>query len=130
MRFSLYDDRQSELNGFVALRAKKKSEALDTLAADCVRDFDHFRKPPTAAELAKRNAANLTDIQMQMLERWGYSYVMDEFRFHMTLTDGLADEERKVVLAALVPHVQNILSKPVKIDVLTLMKQKNDKAPI
>jgi len=119
----------SELDGFIALRPRKRSEALDKLAADCVHDFDHFRAPPTPSELAKRNEANLTDSQKKMLGAWGYPYVVDEFRFHMTLTGRLVDEERKAVMAEIAPHAKSILGQPVHINVITLFEQKNATAP-
>ncbi len=35
-------------------------------------------------------ASNLTPDQQALLDRFGYPYVMEQFRFHMTLTDRLA----------------------------------------
>lgn len=115
----------TELDGFIALRPTKPCPALDQLAADCVREFDHFRKSPSKAELAKRGEADLNDAQRKMLKKWGYPYVMDEFRFHMTLTGRLDAQERKAVLAALEAHAKGIVGKPVSVDVITLMQQKN-----
>jgi len=119
----------SELDGFIALRPKDKCEPLDELATDCVRDFDHFRAPPTTSELARRNKANLTANQKKMLETWGYPYVMNEFRFHMTLTDRLVDDERKTVVAEIAPYVRSIMNTPVQINLITLYAQKNASAP-
>lgn len=115
----------TELDGFIALRPSQASAVLDQLAADCVREFDHFRKPPSKAELEKRRKAKLTDAQSKMLKKWGYPYVMDEFRFHMTLTERLEKTERKAVLAELEDLSKNIVGKPLSIDVLTLMEQKS-----
>jgi len=113
----------AELDGFIALRPGKHSAPLQHLAADCVREFDHFRKPPSELELARRREAALTDAQSKMLDAWGYPYVMDEFRFHMTLTGRLEADERKTVLAELEVHTKDIVGKPVRIDVITLMQQ-------
>jgi len=115
----------TELDGFIALRPTQTSAALDQLAADCVRELDHFRKPPSKAELAKRGAADLSDAQRKMLKKWGYPYVMDEYRFHMTLTERLEKPERKAVLGDLRELGKDIVGKPVHIDVLTLMQQKS-----
>ena len=38
---------------------------------------------------------------MELLDAWGYPYVMEQFRFHMTLTSSLPDVERALVVAEL-----------------------------
>lgn len=77
--------------GFVALLPTEPSEALNTLANDCVEAFDRFRAGPTPEESARRQEAQLTERQRGHLERWGYPYVFEDFRFHMTLTGALPD---------------------------------------
>jgi hypothetical protein len=77
------------LDGFLALMPSAPSSALNYLAAHCVVKFDHFRRPARSAELARRRAAGLTPRQEEHLTRWGYPYVLDCFRFHVTLTDRL-----------------------------------------
>lgn len=71
--------------GFPALRPAAPAPALDALAARCVRDLDRLRAPPTPDELARRKPERLSPRQRELLSRWGYPYVLDEFRFHMTL---------------------------------------------
>ena len=44
--------------------------------------------PP--AELARRRAGGLTPRQDELLQRWGYPFVLEEFRFHMSLTGPLS----------------------------------------
>lgn len=83
--------RLSVLAGFLALAPSEPSETLDRLAADCVAAFDRFRAPAADAELARRRRAGLSPRQETLLRRWGYPYVMDAFRFHLTLT-GRLDE--------------------------------------
>jgi hypothetical protein len=78
------------LGGFVALVADQPVPALDALARDCIREFDPFRAPAEAGEIEKRRRSGLTPRQDEMLLRWGYPYVMDEFRFHITLTGKLS----------------------------------------
>lgn len=90
----------SPISGFIAVVPAEPSVELNRLAADCVRDFDAFRAPLTAEDRARRNPAALTAAQVDQLDRWGYPYVMDDFRFHMTLT-GRAPRERRDELVAL-----------------------------
>ena len=89
------------LGRFVALRAADESgaHALRELAADALRTLGHLRAAQTADELAKRLDAPLTPRQRAYVEAWGYPYVFDEFRFHMTLSDSLDDEALRTALA-------------------------------
>lgn len=67
--------------------------ALDDLAWRTVWDLDRFRAPLTPADRARRRPAHLSPRQLAMLETYGYPYVGEEFRFHMTLTGTLEPEE-------------------------------------
>lgn len=77
------------LGKFLAIVPTSTPPALSKLAARCVEELDHFREPADGAELARRRAAGLSPRQEDHLMRWGYPYVMDEFRFHLTLTGRL-----------------------------------------
>jgi predicted GNAT superfamily acetyltransferase len=71
--------------GFLALLAEP-SAALDELAAACVTELDIHRLPESAAEQAKR-AVGRTESERRNLSRWGYPYVLQDWRFHMTLSN-------------------------------------------
>lgn len=102
--------RLSRIGGrFLALVPDGPVPELDRLADDAVRDFDRFRAPPNAAEMERRLAAPLTERQRAHLERWGYPYVLEEFRYHMTLTGPLPPERIDAVEAALAATVQRAL---------------------
>ena len=75
------------------------------LARRCVTGLDMLRAPLEAAERARRHAAGLTPHQKDLLEQWGYPFVLDEYLFHMTLTERLDDAEA----AYLMPWLQNWL---------------------
>lgn len=81
----------AELAGFLALVPSAPFRELDRLAADSVAAFDRFRAPASEAELARRLNAGLSRREEALLRRWGYPYVMEAFRFHLTLTDRLDD---------------------------------------
>ncbi|MBI3284111.1 MAG: DUF1045 domain-containing protein [Burkholderiales bacterium] len=76
---------------FLALRPGADSAELDALAQACVSAFDRFRAPPGAAEPARRRQAALSPRQQQLLQRWGYPYTEEEFRFHLTLSDPIPE---------------------------------------
>ena len=85
---------------FIAFRLKTDPTAMQALAQETVEVFDPFRAPPPLEETAKRRAAGLTDRQEVMLQKWGYPYVFDEFRFHMTLTGSIDDASKQDRLAS------------------------------
>lgn len=117
------------IDGFIALVPHARSAALDALAADCVRDFDRFRAPADGAELARRRAARLTARQDELLARWGYPYVMEEFRFHLTLTGRLAEPARGAVLRALAPLTAPLCAAPVAVRDIVIFRQPDRAAP-
>ncbi|MGV6849781.1 MAG: DUF1045 domain-containing protein [Marinibacterium sp.] len=79
----------ARLGSFLALRPTGDQSALADLAATCFEALDGFRAPAPEDELAKRRAAGLSKRQEANLIRWGYPYVMDDFRFHITLSGRL-----------------------------------------
>lgn len=117
----------SRIGPFLALTPVGNTAALAALAATCVRDLDPFRAPPTEAELARRRKAKLSPRQEALLLDWGYPYVMDEFRFHMTLSGrldvGQLDDVAKVLRAEMAPW----LGQPHRIEALALVGERADK---
>lgn len=93
------------LGRFLAAIPAVEAPGLHALADACVRHFDRFRAPSDAADLAKRRQAKLTARQDEYLVRWGYPYVFDEFRFHLTLTGPLDP--------ATLAQTQSLLESPV-----------------
>jgi putative phosphonate metabolism protein len=79
----------TELGRFLALTPVGDTSGIARVAATCVEALDAFRAPPPEAELERRRKARLSERQEALLQRWGYPYVMDEFRFHLTLTGRL-----------------------------------------
>jgi putative phosphonate metabolism protein len=115
--------RLSRIGRFLALIPYGACPELSALAGDCVTMFDEFRAPPSEAELARRRAAGLTPRQEEMLCRWGYPYVLDEFRFHMTLLGPLADPEAGRFAKELEIRFRSVLSEPLRVGALSLFVQ-------
>jgi len=99
---------------------------LHNFAADCVSVFDGFRAPMTPEDRARRNPSKLTSRQCDYLDRWGYPYVMEEFRFHMTLTGRLDAARREPILAMLQDRFADLRIEHLAIDRIVLFKQDND----
>ena len=82
------------IGAFIALTLAEPCSAVDELAADCVRFFDTYRAPMNEQERIRRLTPGLTARQRSHVERWGYPYVFEDFRFHMTLSGPLAKADR------------------------------------
>lgn len=106
--------------GFAALVPAGPSPEIDALAAACLTGLDSFRAPPSEVELARRRATGLTARQDANLMRWGYPYVFDDFRFHLTLSGRLRPGEAEPFLAALARLAQPLLEPELLIDEICL----------
>ena len=111
------------LSGFAALRPTTAAAALERLAADCVEAFEAFRRPPEQSELARRRQAVLTPRQDALLLRYGYPYVLDEFRFHITLTERLDEYDAARLVPWLVQHFFTVLQPSAHVMDLCLFAQ-------
>ncbi|MEM6759468.1 MAG: DUF1045 domain-containing protein [Pseudomonadota bacterium] len=109
------------LGRFLALVPAGDVAALSALAARVVQELDPFRAPLTKDELARRQSGHLSDAQQAMLRRWGYPHVMDQFRFHMTLTGRLDAAAREAVVEALVAPLTQLRLAPYTLSGLTLL---------
>lgn len=122
--FPTIDPEVRLLQRFVAIVPAGENAALHALAASCVTHFDGFRAPPTEAERNRRRTAHLTAQQIAHVERWGYPYVFDAFRFHMTLTRALAPDCQALMLAYLRERFSRCCGeRPIPIDRLALLRQ-------
>ena len=111
----------TRVGGFLALTVSGDTTQLSALAATIVRDLDVFRAPLNDAELARRRQHPLSPDQDRLLELWGYPYVMEEFRFHITLTSKLPRAVAERTRKALEPLVEPLLSAPFVIKDLCLV---------
>lgn len=120
----------AEIAGFLALVPSERSPQLDALAERAVRELDRFRAPASEAERAARLRAALTSRQRELLDRWGYPYVLDEWRFHITLTDRLDDDERAHARDVLERLVVPACATPLAIDAIALFVEPEAAAPL
>ena len=118
-----------ELSGFIAFMLGEPSGEMDRLAADCVRAFEPFRAALRAEDLERRLAGGLSEREQRYLLIWGYPYVFEEFRFHMTLTGRLDQPERSEVLDVLRALAAPIMSQPLVVDALSLYEQPSRDQP-
>lgn len=119
----------ASLGRFLAFRLTQPSPEMQALHGACVRAFDPFRAPLGEADLARRRKAPLTAEQDAKLLAWGYPYVFDDFRFHMTLTGSLSNPSvAERLLTALQAHFAD-LSGPHRFGGVAVFRQDDRAAP-
>ncbi|WBU59494.1 DUF1045 domain-containing protein [Paracoccus albus] len=117
--------RLTRIGSFLALTPERNNVPLHDLAFSLVEKLDHLRAPMTQAERARRRPEGLSKLQTDYLDRWGYPYVGDEFRFHMTLTGALTDEELERVEAVLRPLL-GVIPVPFPIQSICIVGERRD----
>lgn len=91
--FALPPMQVQRLEDFLALvpmPSHPANAAIEAAAAACVTQLHALAAPLSSSEMARRRAAGLTARQDELLQRWGYPFVLEEFRFHMSLTGPLS----------------------------------------
>jgi putative phosphonate metabolism protein len=110
------------LGSFCALIPSQPSDQLEALASTVVNVFEPFRAPLTPQDRVRRLKAPLTERQVSYLDRYGYPYVLDEFRYHMTLTGRLQEDRRDTICSALAKAYAP-LDAPFRVDGLVVFHQ-------
>lgn len=119
-----------ELGAFIALVPEAPCAPLNRLADACVSAFDGFRAQMTEQELSKRLTPGLTDRHIEHLYRWGYPYVFEDFRFHMTLTGSLPVQKRTSTFKFLCKKFEQLPeAASLTVDRLVISKQAAPGAP-
>ncbi|WP_370674182.1 DUF1045 domain-containing protein [Pleomorphomonas sp. PLEO] len=113
----------ARIGSFFALVPEEPPVALRTLADAVVAEFDRFRAPMGAEEFARRNGSNLNAVEVENLKAWGYPYVFERFRFHMSLTGPVPEELRTAVGDHLSALFADSLLQPVMLDALTIFME-------
>ncbi len=87
------------LPDFLALTPAHPDPRIDAIATACVTQFDDYRAPLDRAELARRQKSPLDAVERALLERWGYPYVLERYRFHLSLTGPLMGTPQAIIAA-------------------------------
>jgi putative phosphonate metabolism protein len=118
-----------DLQGFLALREAAPCPGLRALADACVEALDPCRAAASEAELSRRRKSGLSPRQEALLDRWGYPYVFEEWRFHVTLTRRLTPAEKAVVLPAVTDFLGEAPARPRRVTAICLFTQASAAAP-
>jgi putative phosphonate metabolism protein len=112
-----------DMDGFLALVPVAPSSGVDRLAALCVEVLDPWRAPLDDAERARRDDGRLDARSRELLERWGYPSVFEQFRFHLTLTGPLGLDERRRLETWLAEYFEPALARPGQVDALAIFEE-------
>lgn len=120
---------QGGQGSFLALRPTETCTALQGLAEQCVRELDLFRAPLSSEDIERRK--NLSPRQQANMLHWGYPHVLEDFYFHLTLTDSLKDAALRQQIAVALQLVLVQVCTPYRVMMrgLTLMQQSNRQSP-
>lgn len=117
------------LSGFIALTLNPPCPPMHDLHTACVSAFEPFRALLSDADLARRRRSPMTADQDARLVRYGYPWIFEDFRFHMTLTRRIADDaQREAIIAALAQHFAPAIGQH-RFETLCLFRQVDRKAP-
>lgn len=118
----------ARLGDFFALVPAVPEPGIAELEGDVLEAFEPYRAELRPEEVARRRPERLTEGQRDHLERWGYPFVREDFRFHMTLTGpvpGPADALRADIEA----QFGAVLGRPLPLDGLGLFVEPAPGAP-
>lgn len=119
----------ANLDGFLALREQAPCPALHALADEAVSVLEPLRAPATPEEIARRRPDRLSPRQRGYLDAWGYPHVFEDWRFHVTLTRRLTEEEMVVVRPEAEAAVNPAAQRPRRIASVCLFTQAGPGAP-
>ena len=117
------------IGAFFAIVPDRSYPELQSLEASIVETFEPFRAPLSDADIARRKPENLTAAQRTNLRIWGYPYVFDDFRFHMTLTGQVPANRTDAMQAALDERFSVHVDRPLAINGLALFREDAPGAP-
>ena len=115
------------LSDFIALTPQRACPELDALAAAFVEGLDLLRavQPRDETKWPQR----LSSRQSELLDTWGYPYVFDQYRFHMTLTDRIPAQLAAPIRDALRGAAADVVGKPLTIDAVVVVEESEPTAP-
>jgi putative phosphonate metabolism protein len=118
-----------QLGRFFALVPDWVYPELQDFSANVVRAFEPLRASLSSADIARRKPDQLDEAHRANLLRWGYPYVMDQFRFHMTLTGPVAVERQPMLNSVLRETFAAHIGQPLPMTGLAVFVEETRGAP-
>ena len=117
------------LDRFIALRPAvpvAASHPLRRVADACVTGLDALRAPMTPAERERYLRAGLSERQREQVRLWGYAHVLEDWRFHLTLSKVWPDPavpQAGAMCEAAKHHFAAALEGPLRFDALCVFTE-------
>lgn len=119
----------TQIGSFIALCKTGSQDTINKFASEIVTRFNRFRAPLSDYDLTRRTSATLTPRQKEYLRRFGYAYVHEDFRFHMTLTGSLPPAAGDHVMAELAEAYSQIENELFILTTLCVLRQDDRTKP-
>jgi putative phosphonate metabolism protein len=118
------------LSDFIALVPEVMTPDLQSLAARCVTGLDDLRAPLTQDDLLRRQGHRLDEREAELLALFGYPYVMERFRLHLTLSGPMAAGACEGIARAVAAPISRLNGlAPLTLDRLCLFIEPTTGAP-
>jgi putative phosphonate metabolism protein len=127
--FEIPEMTLGQLGPLFALVPAVSCSELQDFADETVRRFSPFRAPLSDADIARRKPELLGDVMRSNLFDWGYPYVFESFRFHMTLTGPVPVDRQPAMKALLEQIFAPFIGQPLGVTSLALFTEPARGAP-
>jgi hypothetical protein len=108
------------LAGFLALRPCVDCTQPKQLAATCLNALAPLCAP-LSNEVLERRGAGLDADEITLLQSYGYPYVLDRYRFHLTLSAPATEAEEQTMRRWFAPRVAGLSST--RVDALSICRE-------
>ena len=109
---------------FLAILSSDRRDGIWEIHRACLEHFEPYRAALTASDRERRMHTPLDERQLKALLEYGYPYVLEDFRFHMTLTTRIPDPVQLAeVKDALREGFFCVLNKRQDIDAICVLRQ-------
>lgn len=108
------------LGGFLALRPSGSEDSVKALSERCVRRLNTLRAPATD-EAWQRRAPQLDEAECALFRQFGYPYVLDRYRFHLTVAAPASEAEEQAIREWFAPRLATLVFA--RVDALTLCRE-------
>ena len=118
-----------KLGNFLALVPGEHCLKIKDFARRCVISLDKYRAEPSDLELERRRASGLSKRQNELLIQWGYPYVMEEFKFHLSLTGKIDSKCATTLQPFLSEYFKETEIAALRLDRIAILSQSDSKSP-
>lgn len=123
--FDLPKLKLSKLGRYIALTFDQESRAMADLHQACLLDLDEFRAPLTPADHQRRIDSGLSKRQEELLDLYGYPYVLEQFEFHLTLAGPLDADRLGLVEDLLIERTRSLFYPGLQVSSICVFFQKD-----